>query len=130
MPCGSCEECSGRKRQYQGGVGEVERHHRQEGADPVGFCEADREVLAHPLDGEAEFEFVVDHGLPPVLHLPGLCRAFRDCADDRRYVQLGAFREMQGLGKTLQDAGYADLVDHLGQLTRARAADQRTCLRI
>src|SRR5260370_16642208 len=34
--------------------------------------ETDAEILAHPVDGEAELELALDHGLPAVVHLPAL----------------------------------------------------------
>ena len=46
--------------------------------------EADRQILAHPVDGKTEIEFAVKHGLVAVLHLPGLRRAFRDHVDHLR----------------------------------------------
>src|SRR5205823_4262796 len=48
-----------------------ERRHRQRRAVAAGLVEAHREVLAHPVDREAEIEAALGHGLPAVLHLPG-----------------------------------------------------------
>jgi len=40
-------------------------------AVPLCFLQADAEVLAHPVDGEAEaFVFALAQGLPAALHLP------------------------------------------------------------
>src|SRR5262249_38295156 len=43
----------------------------QAGLVALGLGQADVEVLAHPVDGEAEVELVLDHGVRPVVHLPG-----------------------------------------------------------
>src|SRR3984885_5374738 len=58
-----------------------QRRDRQMRAVPPRFVEADVEVLAHPIDGEAEIELAGDHGLVAVLHLPGLRRALGDGGD-------------------------------------------------
>ena len=88
------------------------------------FVEADGEVLAHPVDREAEIEFAGDHGLVAVLHLPGLRGALGDGGDELFDVEPGFLREMQAFGEALDEAGDADLVDHLGELAGARCAQQ------
>jgi hypothetical protein len=83
------------------------------------FVEADRQVLAHPIDGETEVELAGDHRLVAVVHLPRLRRALGDDLDRALGVEAGALGEMQPLGESLDQAGDANLVDHLGELPRA-----------
>ena len=64
-----------------------ERGGWQLGAVVARFLQTDAQVLAHPLDGEAEVELAVAHRLPAVLHLPRLRGALRDGVDDRRDVE-------------------------------------------
>ena len=48
-------------------------------------------------------------------------------ADDRRHpihVEAGTTAEVQRLGQALDEARYADLVDHLGELPRSGATDE------
>src|SRR3981081_2227165 len=84
----------------------------------------DAEILAHPIDGEAELELALDHGLPAVVHLPALRRALGDGADRLVHVAAGLLAEIDRRGQALDDAGDAHLVHHLGELARARHADQ------
>src|SRR4029079_4429510 len=91
---------------------------------PSRLVEANREILAYPIHGEAEIEFAVDHGAPAIVHLPGLGRAFRDRVDDLLHVEAGAHAEMKRFGEAFDQASDADLVDHLGKLAGARRADQ------
>ena len=86
------------------------------GAVPARLVEREREILPHQIDGEAEVESAFDHGLPAVLHLPGLRRALGDRVDHLLDVEAGALGEMQRLGETLNQSADADLVDHLGEL--------------
>src|SRR3954471_7882484 len=51
---------------------------RQSGAFGPGLVEHQAEVLAHPVDREAEVELALDHGRPAVVHLPGLGGALAD----------------------------------------------------
>src|SRR4051812_34910244 len=88
------------------------------------FGEQDAEVLTHPVDGEAEVELPLGHRLPAVVHLPRLCRALGDDADDLLDVEASAVSEMDALGQALHQPRNADLVDHLGKLTGADAAHQ------
>src|SRR3546814_1079948 len=55
-----------------------QRGDRQAGAVGLGFGQADAEILAHPVDREAEIELALAHGGAPVVHLPGLRGAFAD----------------------------------------------------
>ncbi len=59
------------------------------------------------------------HRLVAVLHLPGAGRALGDDLDDLLDVEAGALAEMDAFGQPLDEAGDADLVDHLGQLAGA-----------
>src|SRR5690606_28645791 len=51
---------------------------RQARAVVAGLGNADRKVLAHPFDREAEIKFAFAHRPGAVLHLPGLRGALRD----------------------------------------------------
>src|SRR6516162_2805037 len=99
-----------------------ERSDRQLGSVAARLGEADRQVLAHPVDGEAEVELALIHRLAAVIHLPGSGRAFRDHLEHGLDVELRTLGEMNALGEALDQARDADLVDHLGQLPGARAA--------
>ena len=57
--------------------------------------EADAEILAHPVDGEAEVELALQHGVGPVLHLPGLRGALGDHLDQLGAIEPGALGEVQ-----------------------------------
>ena len=96
-----------------------QRRHRQVGAVLARFAEGDRQVLAHPVDREAEVVFGGVHGLVAVLHLPGLRRAFGDDRDHRLDVEAGLLAEVDRFREALHQPGDADLVDHLGELARA-----------
>ncbi len=89
------------------------------------LLEADAEVLAHPVHGEAEVELALVHGLAAVLHLPRLRRALRDHVEHEVRVEAGLLRERDAFGEPLHEAGDADLVHHLGELSRARGTQQR-----
>src|SRR3546814_10735115 len=52
--------------------------HRQARAVGLRLFEADTQILAHPVDGEAEFELAVEHGAAAILHLPALRRPLGD----------------------------------------------------
>src|SRR3546814_20021608 len=62
---------------------------RQPGAVLLRLVDADAEDLAHPVDGEAEIEFPVQHGLAAIFHLPGLGRALGDDVDPALAVEPG-----------------------------------------
>src|SRR5215468_11430062 len=98
--------------------------HRQPRFVALGLGQADAQVLAHPVDGEAEVELALDHGVGAVVHLPGLRGALRDDLDQLRAIEPGLLREVHALREALQQPGDADLVNHLGQLTRADRAHQ------
>ena len=66
-----------------------QRGERQVGAVPPRLGKADIEILAHPVDGEAEIEFAGGHGLVAVLHLPGLRRALGNGGDQLFDVEAG-----------------------------------------
>ena len=74
-----------------------QRGDRQRGAVGARLGEADREVLAHPVDREAEVELVGDHRLAAVLHLPRLRRALADHVEHALDVEPGALREVDRL---------------------------------
>ena len=101
-----------------------ERGDRQLGAVAVGLGEADAEILAHPVDGEAEIVLAGVHRLVAVLHLPGAGRALGDDVDHLLDVEPGLLAEMDAFGQSLDEAGDADLVDHLGELAGAGRAHQ------
>src|SRR5579872_1771605 len=50
--------------------------HRQRRFVAPRLVQTDAEILAHPVDREAEIELAVEHGERAVIHLPGLRRAF------------------------------------------------------
>jgi hypothetical protein len=95
----------------------------QPGAVAPGLVEHQAEVLAHPVDREAEVELVGHHGLAAVVELPALRRALADDVQHQRHVQPRALTEGDGLGQALHQAGDGDLVDHLGQLPGTALAD-------
>ena len=74
----ACRPCRRRRRR----TGRRARDHGQLRAVVARFLQANAQVLAHPLDGEAEVELAVVHRLPAVLHLPRLRGAFGDRLDD------------------------------------------------
>src|SRR5437763_6785776 len=51
---------------------------RQRRAVGARFRETDRQILAHPVDGETKLELVRDHCLATIFHLPGLRGTFAD----------------------------------------------------
>ena len=55
--------------------------------------------------------------------MPRTCRALRDHFDEFVGVEPGGDRQVQAFAQPLHHAGDADLVDHLGELTRARIAE-------
>src|SRR6185295_1629383 len=101
-----------------------QRGDRQLGAVLARFTEADRQVLAHPVDREAEVELAGVHGLVAVLHLPGLRRPLGNGFDHRIDVEPGLLREMDAFGEPLHQPGDADLIDHLGELPGAGGPQQ------
>ena len=101
-----------------------QRGDRQVRAVSSRLGEADRQVLAHPVDREAEVVLAGHHGLVAVLHLPGLRRALGDGGDQRLDVEAGLLGEVDALGEALHQSRDADLVDHLGELARAGIAEE------
>ena len=99
--------------------------HRQARAVALGLGKADGEVLAHPVHGETEVELVIDHGLAAIVHLPGPRRALGNDLQHERHVEARLEAHVQRLGQPLQQAGYRDLVHHLGELPVAGRAQQR-----
>src|SRR5438552_8464590 len=71
-----------------------ERGHRQRGALRARFGEAQAEVLPHPVDSEAEVEFVGDHRLAAIFHLPRLGGALADDIEAALDVEAGFLREV------------------------------------
>src|SRR6266852_3795831 len=69
------------------------------GAVALRLLEADAEVLAHPVDREAEIELALVHGLAAVLHLPRLRRALRDHVEHEAGVQPRLLGERDALGE-------------------------------
>src|SRR5690606_15147628 len=86
-----------------------QRRGRQRRAVAVGFGEADAEVLAHPVDGEAEIVAALVHGLVAVLHLPRAGRALGDHLDHLLDVEAGLLAEMDAFREPLHEAGDAYL---------------------
>ena len=101
-----------------------QRGHRKGSAVAAGFVEADAQILAHPVGGEAEVELALDHGLVTVLHLPGAGGTLRDHLHHGLHVEARLHAEVDGFGEALHEARDGDLVDHLGELARAREAEQ------
>ena len=97
-----------------------ERRHRQRRAVGARFRDADAQVLAHPVDGEAEIELVGDHRLAAVLHLPRLRRALADHVEhaQRRRARPSRAKLMPS-DERLHQPRDADLVDHLRELAAA-----------
>jgi len=79
------------------------------------------------------------HGLPAVLHLPGLRSALGDRIDHGRYIEVRAFGEVDRLRQSLDEAGDRNLIDHFGELAgtgrpdaldhACEARDHRLCAR-
>ncbi|SCM75489.1 hypothetical protein KL86PLE_20157 [uncultured Pleomorphomonas sp.] len=103
---------------------------RQTSAAPPRLVENDAEILAHPVDRETEVELAGRHGLPAILHLPALGGPLGDGGDGLFDVEARRLGEVDGLGEALHHAGDADLVDHLGELPRARRPEVDDHLRI
>src|SRR5262245_32408982 len=78
---------------HVGIVGVDEGRYLHLGAVALGLIEDDAEVLAHPVDGKAEVELALVHGLPAVVHLPGLGRALGDGLHHLGNVEAGFLRE-------------------------------------
>ena len=97
-----------------------QRRHRQADAVAARFVQADAEILAHPFHREAVIILARRHGLVAVLHLPALRRALGDHLHHRLDVQARGAGEAEAFRQALHHAGDADLVDHLGELARAR----------
>ena len=66
--------------------------------------EANAEILAHPVHGEAEIEPALVHALPAIVHLPGLRRALRDRLHHCGEIEIGMLGEGDGLRQALQQA--------------------------
>src|SRR3546814_1457786 len=79
-----------------------ERRDRQPGAIGTRLLERETEVLAHPVDGEAEVELALVHRLPAIDHLPALRRAAGDRLEYLAGVEPGRLGEMKRFGKTLE----------------------------
>ena len=79
-----------------------QRRHRQRRAVAPRLVEHDRQILAHPVDREAEVELARRHGLPAILHLPGLGRTLGDRRQHLVGVEAGALGEVDRLGQRLQ----------------------------
>ena len=62
--------------------------------------------------------------------MPGLGRALADDIQHLLHVQAGYLAKVDGLGQPLHQAGDADLVDHLGQLSGAHVAHAGDGLRV
>ena len=90
-----------------------QRGDRERCAARARFGESDPQILAHPVDGEAEVELVGRHGARAVLHLPGARRAAGNCVKRAFDVETRLRGEMNALGETLQEPGDADLVHRL-----------------
>src|SRR5262249_52771302 len=91
------------------------------------FLQAEREVLAHPIYGEAEIEFPFAHGHVAVVHLPGLRRPLANDLNGGIWIKSGAPGEMKAFGKALQKPGNADLIDHFGNLAASSRTHQPAC---
>src|SRR6185369_11152593 len=102
-----------------------ERRDRQARAVALRFRHRDAQVLAHPVDREAEVELARVHGLAAVLHLPRLRRTLGDDLEDLLGIEPGLLGEGDAFGKRLHEARDADLVHHLGELPRPALPEQR-----
>src|SRR4051794_30148018 len=76
-----------------------QRRDRQVRAIAPSLGDADRQVLAHPVDGEAEVVFAGHHGLVAVLHLPGLRCALGDGGNQGFDVEAGLFGKVDAFGE-------------------------------
>src|SRR5262249_15145463 len=101
-----------------------QRRHWKARAVLARLLQDDGEILADPVDGEAEIELALGHALPAVIHLPGLSCALRDRVDHLHHVELCRFCKVKRLGERFDQASDANLIDHLGELARACWADQ------
>ena len=71
---------------------------RQFGTIPCCLFETNPKILAHPVDGKAKFELIVEHRAAPIFHLPGTRGALGDYIDDRMSIEPRALREVQTVG--------------------------------
>src|SRR3546814_9054419 len=76
-----------------------------------------------PVDREAEVELALRHRAPAVDHLPARRGAARYRLEHLVGVEPRYLRKAQRFRHALDDAGDRDLVNHLGRMARAGAAD-------
>ena len=69
--------------------------HRQSRFVFASFRQGDTQILAHPIDREAEIKFIIDHGVAPVGHLPRARRALGNHIDHPFAIKPGADCEIQ-----------------------------------
>lgn len=71
--------------------------HRKLGAVVPGLGEDDIQILAHPVDREAEVILAFVHGLVAIFHLPGTSRSLGDDLDHLLDVEPCFLAEMDSL---------------------------------
>ena len=107
-----------------------QRRHRQMGTVVLRLVEANAQILAHPVDREAEIELALGSwscgGSPSARSPQRPWRSPRSPPPCRGRPHA----EMDGLRRALHQAGNGDLVAHLGELARARRAEQLAHARI
>src|SRR5258706_1017411 len=81
-----------------------QRRHRQQRAILARFVEADRQILAHPVDREAVIELVGKHRPRAVIHLPRLRSALADHAEHTLDVEAGLLCERDRFRQALHHA--------------------------
>jgi osmotically-inducible protein OsmY len=101
-----------------------QRRHRQPAPLRCASSRHSAEVLAHPVDREAEVELssiIVGRGCPSASSAPRPCRSRSSTASCRARPS----GRRRCLATALHQPGDRDLVDHLGQLPGAAVADAR-----
>ena len=97
-----------------------ERSGRQLRPIAARLLQHDAEILAHPIDREAEIKLTLQHGGGAIVHLPRLRRAAAYHLQDFWHVEPRALAKIKRFGKSLNDPRATNLIDHLSELTRAR----------
>ena len=96
-----------------------QRGHRQADAIPSRFFQRDAQVLAHPFHGKAVIRYSPASHRLVRFSICQLCAAPLEITSTTplRYPGPPRAHQAKGFGHALHDAGDADLIDHLGELS-------------